>query len=127
MDVTPLIPAGRQIIESYGGGGFKVSGKSYAGAVMVFPDRTVDWNVTAISAMTDKSLSGIADAGRAGRVDILLIGCGTRMAPIPSAVRQALRADGVVVEAMDTGAACRTYNVLMSEGRRVAAALIPVA
>lgn len=127
MDVTPLIPAGRQIIESYGSGGFKVSGKSYAGAIVVFPDRTIEWNVTAISAMTDESLSGVADAGRAGRVDILLIGCGARMAPIPSTIRRSLRTDGVVVEAMDTGAACRTYNVLMSEGRRVAAALIAVA
>jgi uncharacterized protein len=126
MDVTPLIPAGRQIVESYGSGGFKVSGKSYAGAIVVFPDRTVGWNIASVSVITSESLSGVSEAGRAGSVDILLIGCGARMAPIPSTIRQGLRTDGIVVEAMDTGAACRTYNVLMSEGRRVAAALIAV-
>jgi uncharacterized protein len=126
MDVTPLIPAGRQIVESYGSGGFKVSGKSYVGAIVVFPDRTVGWNIASVSVITSESLSGVSEAGRAGGVDVLLIGCGARMAPIPSTIRQGLRTDGIVVEAMDTGAACRTYNVLMSEGRRVAAALIAV-
>jgi uncharacterized protein len=59
-------------------------------------------------------------------VDLLLFGQGRRMALISPALRQGIRAVGIVVEPMDTGAACRTYNVLMAEGRRVAAALIPV-
>ena len=57
-------------------------------------------------------------------VDVLLIGCGARIAPIPKAVRDGLRKAGIGADTMDTGAACRTYNVLASEGRRVAAALI---
>ncbi|HET6224238.1 MAG TPA: Mth938-like domain-containing protein, partial [Dongiaceae bacterium] len=61
-----------------------------------------------------------------GTIDLLLVGCGARMAPLPPALRQALRQIGVVMEPMDTGAACRTYNVLMAEGRRVCAALIAV-
>ena len=61
---------------------------------------------------------------RRGGIDLLLLGCGARMAMVPAGVRQHLRAAGVVVESMDTGAACRTYNVLMADGRRVAAALI---
>lgn len=126
MDVTPLIPAGQQIIETYGSNRFKVSGKSFAGSILVFPDRTVDWGPSRIAALTADDLSGVAEAGKVGSVDILLVGCGARMTLIPAAIRQSLRVAGVVVEAMDTGAACRTYNVLMSEGRRVAAALIAV-
>ncbi len=57
-------------------------------------------------------------------VEILMLGCGGRFAMVPAELRQALRAEGIALEAMDTGAACRTYNVLLAEDRRVAAALI---
>lgn len=127
MDVTPLIPQGKQIIESYGGGGFRISGQRIEGSVIVFPDKVAGWNVGEAAALSVSSLETVGAAGRAGIVELLLIGTGPRMTRIDGALRQALRADGVVVEAMDTGAACRTYNVLMAEGRRVAAALIAVA
>ena len=60
-------------------------------------------------------------------VEILLIGTGSAMAPIPPALRALLRSRGIGCDGMDTGAACRTYNVLLAEGRRVAAVLIAVA
>ena len=126
MDVTPLIPAGRQIIESYGGGRFRVSGSVFEGSVLVLTDRTLPWPVADIAVATFESLAAVAEASRAGAIDLLLLGCGTRMAPPPAGLRQALRDLGVVLEPMDTGAACRTYNVLMAEGRRVAAALIAI-
>ncbi|MGH6934367.1 MAG: Mth938-like domain-containing protein, partial [Dongiaceae bacterium] len=109
MDVTPLIPAGRQIIESYGGGRFRVGGTWLEGAILVFPDRTIRWHVTSIDKLVPEDLSAVADAGAAGDVALLLVGCGARMALIPPSVRQAMRAAGALVEAMDTGAACRTY------------------
>ena len=59
-------------------------------------------------------------------VEILLLGCGARPAPVPAALVEALRAAGVALDVMDTGAACRTYNVLAAEARRVGAALIAV-
>jgi uncharacterized protein len=124
MDLTPLIPAGRQIVESYGGGRFRVSGRPFDGSIIVFADRTVAWPVAAVDAVTLESLSEVIAAGRAGDVDLLLIGCGPRAALVSAALRQSLRDSGVVAEVMDTGAACRTYNVLAAEGRRVAAALI---
>jgi uncharacterized protein len=127
MDVTPLIPQGRQIIEGYGEGGFRISGRRIEGSVLVFPDKAVPWPVSEIAALSLGSLDEIGTAGRAGSVELLLVGTGPRMAQIDRNLRQALRADGVVIEAMDTGAACRTYNVLMAEGRRVAAALIAIA
>jgi len=126
MDVTPLIPQGKQIIEAYGEGGFRISGRRVEGSVIVFPDKVVAW-APAAGDMRAGDLQPVSAAGQAGSVELLLIGTGARMTQIDRTLRQTLRADGVVIEAMDTGAACRTYNVLMAEGRRVAAALIAVA
>ena len=126
MDLTPLIPAGRQIVESYGSGRFRVSGHLFEGSILVMPDRTAAWPVADAGAVTLQDLAAVVEAGRSGTIDLLLIGCGPRMAPIPADLRRALRDAGVVIEPMDTGAACRTYNVLMAEGRRIAAALIAI-
>jgi uncharacterized protein len=126
MDLTPLVPAGRQIVESYGDGRFRVSGQVLDGSILVFPDRTLAWPVASMIELDATSLEEVMRAAAAGLVDLLLIGCGARMTMVPTALRQSLRDAGVVVETMDTGAACRTYNVLMAEGRRVCAALIAV-
>lgn len=124
MDLTPLIPAGRQIIDSYGGGRFRITGIVYESSVLVFPARTLSWPVASMDQLDEPSLAPVVAEAQAGNVDLLLLGCGARMALIPADLRRNLRAAGVVIEAMDTGAACRTYNVLMADGRRVAAALI---
>ena len=126
MDLTPLIPAGRQIVESYGSGRFRVSGHLFESSILVMPDRATAWPVTDAGAITLPDLAAVVEAARAGTIDLLLVGCGARMARIPADLRRALRDVGVVIEPMDTGAACRTYNVLMAEGRRVAAALIAI-
>ena len=127
MDLTPLIPAGRQIIESYGDRRFRVSGRLFEGSIIVFPDRTLAWPVADQAAVDEASLAEVRAAGEAGRIDVLLLGCGARMALVGEGLRRSLREAGIVIEPMDTGAACRTYNVLAAEGRRVAAALIAVA
>lgn len=125
VDVTPLLPAGRQVVESYGGGGFRVSGRRYEGSVLVLPDRTLDWPVATLAELSAESLEPVAAADPV--VELLLVGCGPRLQLLPRPLREALRARGVVLEPMDTGAAARTYNVLLAEGRAVAAALIAVA
>ena len=123
MDVAPLVAADRQVIESYGRSGFRVSGVAYEGAVLVFPDATEPWaSAASIAALAADSLARVLAHGG---IEILLVGCGPRMTPFPGALRAALRAAGIVVDTMDTGAACRTYNVLLAEDRRVAAALLP--
>jgi len=122
MEITPEIPQGRQVIESYGPGRFRIAGVAHAGSVLVFPERTQAWPVAAMADLSLDSLSDVLAAAPA--VEILLIGCGPRLMPIPGALRGALRAHGVGCDAMDTGAACRTFNVLLAEARRVAAALI---
>ena len=119
MELTPFAPAGRQVIERYGASGFRVSGAIHAGPILVFPDRTIAWAAAAVS------VEGLAAVVEDGGVELLLLGLGRRMVPVAPALRAALRACGIALEAMDTGAACRTYNVLLAEDRRVAAALLP--
>ena len=124
MELTPLVQPGHQIpghqiIERYGPSGFRVSGTVYLGPVLVFPDRTFSW---AGAAVTE---TGLAPVVEHGGVELLLVGLGRRMAPVAAALRAALKAHGIAIEAMETGAACRTYNVLLAEDRRVAAALWP--
>jgi uncharacterized protein len=122
MDLTPLVPEGRQVIERYAASGFRVAGQIHRGAVLVFPDRTLPWAVTNLESVTWESLAPILDHGG---VQVLLLGLVRRPGTIPAALRTALRNAGIVPEPMDTGAACRTYNVLLAEDRRVAAALLP--
>jgi uncharacterized protein len=124
MDVTPLIPADRQVIQAYGDGRFRISGVAHEGSVLVLPDRVLAWPVADFAALTLESLAPLFAAGAA--IELLLIGCGPKQLLLPSAMRSGLRARGIVPEAMDTGAACRTYNLLLAEERRVAAALIAV-
>ncbi|HSR72758.1 MAG TPA: Mth938-like domain-containing protein [Kiloniellales bacterium] len=125
MDITPAVPADRQIVEGYGGGGFRISGVRYEGSVLVLPDRTLDWPVAAMADLTLESLAPLIEA--ASEIEILLLGCGQHTAPLPPEMHRALSAREVAVEPMDTGAACRTFDVLAAEGRQVAAALIAVA
>ena len=123
-DITPRIPAGRKIIQSYGGGGFRISGEDHAGSVLVLPEDVLAWNVSNAGEITTESLSALSSAAR--EIDVLLIGTGASMAYLEPEIRAALKAMGIVAEAMDTGAASRTFNVLISEDRRAAAALIAV-
>lgn len=123
-DITPIIPSDRQVIDGYGEGQFCVSGQWRTGAVVVFPDRTVAWRPKEFADLTPDDFTPVIQAEP--RVEFLLLGSGTRMGLLPKALRQSLREAGLVVEVMDTGAACRTYNVLLAEGRRVGAALLPV-
>ncbi|HEY1719633.1 MAG TPA: Mth938-like domain-containing protein [Magnetospirillaceae bacterium] len=124
MDVTPQIPLGKQIIQGYGSSGFRIASTRHEGSVLVFPDRTLAWPVASFDATTAESLTEVATADP--KVEILLIGTGAKMLLMPAPLRAHFRALGIMVDAMDTGAACRTYNVLMSEDRRVAAALIAI-
>ena len=124
MDITPQIPVGRTVIEGYGAGGFTVDGNRVVGSVLVFPGRVVGWPVTAFDQVTAASLDAVTAALPA--VEILLIGSGARLELAPTSLRTALRDAGIALDVMDTGAACRTYNVLLAEERRVAAALIAV-
>lgn len=119
MDITPVVPKGRQLIQSYGEFRFRIAGVVHEGSVLVFPERTVPWRPHDLDAITLDTLSEVS-------ADILIIGCGASFQAIPDGLREGLSANGVVLEWMDTGAACRTFNVLLAEERDIAAALIAV-
>ncbi len=124
MDITPLIPQGRQVVTSYGDNGFTISAKRYEGSILLFPDAVHPWDENDVTTLNLESLEAL---WRKQEIfDLLLIGCGPRMSVVPSALRLYCREQGVHIETMDTGAACRTYNVLLAEERRIAAALIAV-
>ena len=124
MDITPLTPKGKQIITGYGGGQFKISGQAYTTPVLVFPDRVVVWNIKPNVAISLENLNVVLE--EEGHVELLLIGCGKSQQALPPKIRTNLKEAGIGLEVMDTGAAIRTYNVLLAEGRRVCAALIAV-
>jgi uncharacterized protein len=119
---TVPTPAGRPTIQSYGADGFRISGTVYGNPIFVFPDGVVDWQVaTPIGA--DSFATAV---GRRADFDLLLVGCGTRCDGFSLELAATLRDQGLHCELMATGAACRTYNLLVAEGRRVAAALLPL-
>lgn len=122
MDVTPLIRVGQQIIQSYKSGQFKISGKAYSGPVIVTPERTLDW--AAPREVKDLAITHF-EALESERPEVILLGTGKTMHFLSSELKKSLKDKGLNIECMDTGAACRTYNVLMAEGRIVAAALLP--
>ena len=124
LDITPQLPVGRQLIKAYGDGGFRVAGQKYSGSVLVFPDRTISWAVRDHADVSVASLGEATSDRTPGQ--ILLVGCGSQFVPPPVGLSDGLREYGIVLEWMDTGAACRTFNVLLFDDRAVTAALIAV-
>ncbi|MFD3190725.1 Mth938-like domain-containing protein [Sedimentitalea sp. HM32M-2] len=106
-----------QPVEGYGPGFFRIGGQIHYGAVLSGPAGTGRWggyeDVAALLQLAD-------------RVDVVFVGTGAEISHLPSVFRAALEEAGMGVEVMNSPAACRTYNVLLSEGRRVALALLPV-
>jgi len=111
-------------IDAYGNGGFAFDGMSHRGSLLCLPDAIWAWDVTAPEQIDKYSLSRVFEV--ANSIDTLIIGTGAGMWLPPAELRAALRAVRVVVDAMQTGPAIRTYNIMMGERRRVAAALIAV-
>ena len=117
MRLTEITYGSALAIESYGPGFFRIGTHLLGGATFVTP-----WHAGAWGGLDDLA----APLAMAGKIDVLLLGLGADIAPVPRAFKQALEAVGIGVEPMNSPAACRTYNVLLGEGRRVAAALLPV-
>lgn len=111
-------------IDAWGGGGFRVAGVWRPGSLLILDDQPRDWAATALADLTPESFAEVFTAG--GAVEFVLLGVGLANALPPRPVRDALKAAGIGLEFMSTEAAARTYNVLASEGRRMAAALIAV-
>lgn len=115
---------GRHQLEAYGNGGFRFGGMSHRGSVLALPSGVRAWPVRSVSEIGEAALAPIIAEAEA--IEILLLGTGDQPAFIEESVRAPLAAAGIRLDAMQTGAAARTYNVLIAEDRRVAAALIAV-
>jgi uncharacterized protein len=117
-------PAQVQVIRTYGPGHFQISDRDWREPVLVTPTATTAWPVTRAEELSTDNV-GAVRAGEAP-AELLVVGCGRRSVFVPPALRAALKDIGLSLEVVDTGSACRIYNVLLAEGRRVAAALIPL-
>jgi uncharacterized protein len=117
---------GRWAIEAYGAGGFRFADMSHRGSIMALPSGVRAWTAVQPTDISIEALAPLLDEPE-GTVDLLLVGTGKSLAPIAAAVRQRLREAGIRVDVMATGAAVSTYNILLEEGRPVAAALLATA
>ena len=125
MDITPRLSVDALVIRNYGPAGFTIAETLYAGAVLVTADGVTE--LPGLANLDALDVTAVLPLLTAAKSELLLTGSGNQMQFIPEALKAALRAQGISSEAMDTGAACRTYNVLFTEGRHVAALLLPVA
>ncbi|MCI4661768.1 MAG: Mth938-like domain-containing protein [Neomegalonema sp.] len=109
-------------IDGYAPGGFRIAGRFHEGALLLHAKGIVAVDPVQLWDQLDDALL----APLAGEVDILLVGMGSDLKPLPASFTRQLDARMIGVEGMSSPSACRTYNVLLSEGRRVAALLLPV-
>ena len=114
----------RAAIDAYGDGGFRFADMSHRGDILCLPSGIYGWQAPAPAAIDDASLTMVF--AEADAIDFLLLGTGGDLVPLSAPLLGCFRDAGIVVEAMATGAAVRTYNVLLAEARLVAAALIAV-
>ncbi|MCI5050364.1 MAG: Mth938-like domain-containing protein [Rickettsiales bacterium] len=126
MDITPQLSESAKVIDGYGDGGFTIAGERCEGAVLVLPEKVIPWPDVPAEGDSPALEHMELALNRADEIEILLYGSGTHMVFLPPIIRETLRASGMAVDVMDTGAACRTFNILLNEGRRVAALLQPV-
>ncbi len=117
MRLTEISYGTAKVIDGYGPGFFRVGGHVLHGACLITP-----WDAGLWGGLDDTE----TPLSLVGQIDVLFVGMGKEIAHVPAAFRDTLETAGIGVEVMNSPAACRTYNVLLSEGRRIAAALLPV-
>ena len=115
---------GRHLIDAYGNGGFRFGEMSHRGSILALPSGIKAWTATDPRALAVADFAPVL--AEAGEIELLLLGTGLDVVPLPDALRWPLREARIGLDVMQTGAAARTYNILVAENRRVAAALIAV-
>lgn len=125
MDITPLIASDRQVIQSYRNAQFRIANATYQSPVLVQPSLTSAWEAPFhLNEITAQDFLSRLD--HHDRPDIILFGSGEKQIFLPESLQNEMKeAYGLRIEVMATDAACRTFNVLLSEDRRVAAFLLP--
>lgn len=115
---------GRAPIDAYGNGKFRFAEMSHTGSLLCLPSGIYAWNVTGLSDLKPEAFNKLE--AEADEVEILLLGTGIDLVPIDPELRELFREHAISADSMSTGAAVRTFNVLLSENRAVAAALLAV-
>lgn len=124
MDITPRISSDSKVIQSYNKGQFKVSDQTYPGSVIVTAEKVIDWsNVQSVDVLQPEDFEDVIKLKNGEGFEVLLIGTGRDFKFLDPEIKTYLQDQGLSPELMNTGAACRTFNVLLSEGRRVCALL----
>ncbi|MBP2559251.1 uncharacterized protein J2T08_003095 [Neorhizobium galegae] len=115
---------GRAPIDAYGNGGFRFADMSHRGSLLCLPSGIHGWELQEGEPLTVASLMKVL--AESAEIEVLLVGMGANLKPIPPDVKAALKARGIASDPMSTGAAVRTFNIMLAESRAVAAALIAV-
>jgi uncharacterized protein len=115
---------GRHLIDAYGAGGFRFGEMSHKGSILMLPSGVRAWDVADRQPWAGGQFAAVF--AEAGNIELLLLGTGVDLRPLPEALRWRFRELKIGVELMTTPPAARTYNILVAEGRKVAAALISV-
>ena len=115
---------GRAPIDAYGNGGFRFADMSHRGSILCLPSGIYGWEPADAEALAVGDFERVL--AEAERIQVLLVGTGREILRLPAALREAFKAAHVSADPMSTGAAVRTYNVLLAEDRAVAAALVAV-
>ena len=111
-------------IDAYGNGGFRFAGMSHRGSLLCLPSGIWAWPVATADEIAESNLVPLF--AEADAIELFVLGSGADLRPLPEALRWRLRDYRIGLEVMPTGAAVRTYNILVGENRRVAAGLIAV-
>ena len=123
IEIKPAHYPGRASIDSYGNGGFRFADMSHRGSILCLPSGIYAWSAKIPADFSTASFQRVLDEDG---IELLLLGTGAELVAPPTRLKQRLATAGIRCEPMSTGAAARTFNVLMAEGRAVAAALLAV-
>lgn len=115
---------GRAPVDAYGNGGFRFADMSHRGSILCLPSGIHGWTQTELDPLSHEAFERVL--AEAPEIEVLLVGTGSSLRPLPRETRERLKAAGISADPMSTGAAVRTFNILLAEERAVAAALIAV-
>jgi len=124
MEIRDAHFPSRAPLDAYGGGGFRFANMSHRGSILCVPSGIYGWNLTGPQEFSEEAFERVFE--EQADIEVLLIGTGRDLRPLPAALKALFREAGILADPMSTGAAVRTYNVLLSEDRAVAAALLAV-
>jgi len=124
MEIRDAHFPGRAPLDAYGDGGFRFADMSHRGSLLCVPSGIYGWSLTTPAEFSEEAFQRVFE--EQAEIEVLLIGTGKNLTPLPSVLKEKFRDAAILADPMSTGAAVRTYNVLLSENRAVATALLAV-